>query len=185
MDFASSRHFRRDSSRSCGSLLTPGRITSRRRALSLRRRAGWVLQSCSRARGGRSRRPHLHGRARAIDEERRGRVRRRRPQDRVHFEWFTAVAVDTASDTMSDRLVQSDRVFEVPPGRSILEVLEDNDCGVPYSCREGLCATCRTCVVSGECDHRDSVLSATERASNKEIMVCVSGAKSLVLELDL
>lgn len=109
-----------------------------------------------------------------------------RPADRVHFEWFTAAAVDTASDKpFKVRLTMSDREFEVPPGRSILEVLEDNDCGVPYSCREGLCATCRTTVVSGDCDHRDSVLSAAERASNKEMMICVSRCKSPVLELEL
>jgi ferredoxin len=57
--------------------------------------------------------------------------------------------------------------------------------GVPYSCREGLCATCRTTVLAGEVDHRDSVLTAAERASNKEMMICVSRAKSKVLELEL
>lgn len=109
-----------------------------------------------------------------------------RSSDRVHFEWFSAAAVNTTADSpFVIRLVQSNKEFEVPAGRSILEVLEDHDCGVPYSCREGLCATCRTCVVSGECDHRDSVLSASERASNKEIMICVSRAKSALLELDL
>jgi vanillate O-demethylase ferredoxin subunit len=73
----------------------------------------------------------------------------------------------------------------VQPGRSILEVLEENGFGVPYSCREGLCATCRTTVVAGDCDHRDGVLSREERAQNREIMVCVSRALSPLLVLDL
>ena len=109
-----------------------------------------------------------------------------RPQDRVHFEWFSASAVDHSADQpFTVVLRNSGTRYEVPPGRSILEVLEDHDAGVPYSCREGLCATCRTTVLSGECDHRDSVLSAAEKASNREMMICVSRARSAVLELDL
>ena len=109
-----------------------------------------------------------------------------RPQDRMHFEWFTAAAVDASADqTFTIVLRNSGTSYEVPPGRSILDVLEDNDAGVPYSCREGLCATCRTTVLAGEVDHRDSVLSAAEKASNKEMMICVSRAKSKVLELEL
>ena len=109
-----------------------------------------------------------------------------RPQDRVHFEWFTAAAVDASTDQpFTIVLKNSGTSYEVPPGRSILEVLEDHDAGVPYSCREGLCATCRTTVLAGEVDHRDSVLTAAEKASNKEMMICVSRAKSKVLELEL
>lgn len=109
-----------------------------------------------------------------------------RAPDRVHFEWFTAAAVDTTTDQpFTIVLRNSGTRYEVPPGRSILEVLEDHDAGVPYSCREGLCATCRTTVLAGEVDHRDSVLSAAEKASNKEMMICVSRAKSAVLELEL
>jgi tetrachlorobenzoquinone reductase len=109
-----------------------------------------------------------------------------RAPDRVHFEWFTAAAVDTATDKpFTIVLRNSGTRYEVPPGRSILEVLEDHDAGVPYSCREGLCATCRTTVLAGEVDHRDSVLTAAERATHREMMICVSRAKSAVLELEL
>lgn len=109
-----------------------------------------------------------------------------RAPDRVHFEWFTAAAADTSADLpFTVVLRNSGTRYEVPPGRSILEVLEDHDAGVPYSCREGLCATCRTTVLAGEVDHRDKVLSAAERATNKEMMICVSRARSAVLELEL
>ncbi|MCC2657997.1 MAG: pobB 2 [Panacagrimonas sp.] len=109
-----------------------------------------------------------------------------RPPDRVHFEWFTAAEVDTATDQPFTVILRnSGTQYEVPPGRSILEVLEDHDAGVPYSCREGLCATCRTTVLAGEVDHRDKVLSAVEKATNKEMMICVSRAKTAVLELEL
>lgn len=109
-----------------------------------------------------------------------------RPTDRVHFEWFSAAAVDTASDRPFTLLLsRSGRRLEVPAGRSILDVLEDHGEGIPYSCREGLCATCRVGVISGEPDHRDKVLSAAEQRAGKDIIVCVSRAKSEVLELDL
>lgn len=109
-----------------------------------------------------------------------------RPAERMHFEWFSAAPADTSTDReFSLRLVRSGLELVVPPDRSILDVLEDYGVGVPWSCREGLCATCRTDVISGECDHRDSVLSEAERASNKSLLVCVSRARSPVLELDL
>ena len=109
-----------------------------------------------------------------------------RPAGHVHFEWFNAVAPeDSTEQAFVVRLAQAGREFEVQPGRSILEVLEENGFGVPYSCREGLCATCRTTVVAGDCDHRDGVLSREERAQNREIMVCVSRALSPLLVLDL
>ncbi|TDU32581.1 vanillate O-demethylase ferredoxin subunit [Panacagrimonas perspica] len=109
-----------------------------------------------------------------------------RPADRVHFEWFSAAATDTRADTAFTVVLRNSGArFEVPPGRSILEVLEDHGAGVPYSCREGLCATCRTTVLAGEVDHRDTVLTVAEKAGNREMMICVSRAKSEVLELDL
>jgi vanillate O-demethylase ferredoxin subunit len=40
-------------------------------------------------------------------------------------------------------------------------------------------------VLSGIPDHRDLVLSATERAENKRMMICCSGAKTSNLVLDL
>jgi hypothetical protein len=40
-------------------------------------------------------------------------------------------------------------------------------------------------VLSGVPDHRDSVLSAKEKASNQVMMLCVSGCKSEALVLDL
>ncbi|MCS5718957.1 2Fe-2S iron-sulfur cluster binding domain-containing protein [Herbiconiux sp. CPCC 205763] len=73
----------------------------------------------------------------------------------------------------------------VPPDRSILEVVEEAGVLVLSSCREGTCGTCETPVVSGEVDHRDSVLTPDEQESNEVMMICVSRAACprLVLEL--
>ncbi|WP_430420445.1 PDR/VanB family oxidoreductase [Methylibium petroleiphilum] len=110
------------------------------------------------------------------------------PDDgRLHFEWFTPKQDLAASEALPfTALIRSTgRRLEVPADRSLLEVLEQHGIAVPSSCREGLCATCETGVVSGVPDHRDSVLSEAQRQSGRSIMICVSRARSSVLELDL
>lgn len=107
---------------------------------------------------------------------------------RAHFEWFSAAPVATPASGNKEFTVVLHRTgmrFQVPPHLSILDVLESNDQGIPFSCREGLCATCKVDVLSGIPDHRDHVLTAQERAGNKHMVVCVSRSQSDVLELDL
>jgi len=109
-----------------------------------------------------------------------------RPAGHLHFEWFAAAGRDDGADpAFTIRLAQSGREFTVPPGSSILDVLESAGFGLPYSCREGLCGTCRIGVIVGDCDHRDSVLSVAEKAANRSILPCVSRARSPMLELDI
>ena len=75
--------------------------------------------------------------------------------------------------------------LEVPPDRSILEVVEAAGVAVPWSCSEGTCGTCETSVAEGEIDHRDSILTERERARMDTMFICVSRAACprLVLEL--
>ena len=108
-----------------------------------------------------------------------------RPPERTHFEWFTATEIDTSQDKPFTVILRSGKSIEVPAGRTILEELEACGEGVPYSCREGLCSTCKTGVLDGVPEHRDNVLSATEREANKQIIICVSRAKTDRLYLDL
>lgn len=73
----------------------------------------------------------------------------------------------------------------VEPDESVLDALARNGFDVSSSCREGICGTCETKVVDGEPDHRDSVLTAAEKAENCSMMICVSRAKSTELVLEL
>jgi vanillate O-demethylase ferredoxin subunit len=83
-------------------------------------------------------------------------------------------------------IASTGRRFQVPPGRSILEVLrEDGGIAVDSSCEQGLCGTCATGVLAGEPDHRDYVLTESQKAENRTMMLCVSRAKSPCLVLDL
>ena len=71
------------------------------------------------------------------------------------------------------------------PDRSIFDVVQDAGISVLGSCHEGICGTCEQIVLEGEVDHRDSVLSESERAANDAMMVCVSRCFSDRLVLDL
>ena len=82
------------------------------------------------------------------------------------------------------KLARSGLRLSVPPGKSILDVMLEAGVDVPYSCCDGICASCETRVLSGIPDHRDQILSAQEQAANKVMMVCCSGSKSEVLVLD-
>lgn len=73
----------------------------------------------------------------------------------------------------------------VPPGRSILEVVEEAGVLVLSSCREGTCGTCEVRVMDGEIDHRDSILTPDEQAANDVMYVCVSRSAGPKLTLEL
>lgn len=102
----------------------------------------------------------------------------------VHFEDFGAAKARPEDNTpFTVVLAKSGERFEVPIDKSILEVLREAGKILPSSCESGTCGTCRTRLVSGEPDHRDLALAEHERARN--IMICVSRAKSAELVLDL
>jgi ferredoxin len=82
-------------------------------------------------------------------------------------------------------LAQTGTTVVVPPDRSILQAVAEVGVYVLSSCEEGTCGTCETDVLAGEVDHRDSVLSAEERAANETMMICVSRARCPRLVLDL
>jgi ferredoxin-NADP reductase len=73
----------------------------------------------------------------------------------------------------------------VPPGKSIIDALDEQGVSVLSSCLEGVCGTCETAVLEGIPDHRDSLLTEDEREANEYMMVCVSRSKSDRLVLDL
>jgi phthalate 4,5-dioxygenase reductase component len=103
---------------------------------------------------------------------------------RIHFESFVEGGVPRPEDKpFTVRLERSGRYFEIPVGKSILEVLRGAGICVSSSCESGSCGTCRTRLISGEADHRDLVLMPEE--GHSQIMICVSRAKSGDLVLDL
>jgi ferredoxin-NADP reductase len=73
----------------------------------------------------------------------------------------------------------------VAPQESIVEALEAAGVEPMTSCLEGICGTCETKVLSGVPDHRDSLLSESEREANQTMMICVSRCAGSRLVLDI
>lgn len=109
------------------------------------------------------------------------------PEMRLHREYFTASSAARQDDDSEFvmRIASSGERITVPVDRTALEMLEEAGIEVPFSCESGVCGTCLTPVLEGAPDHRDSVLSESERAANDCFTPCCSRALSTELLLDL
>jgi ferredoxin-NADP reductase len=107
------------------------------------------------------------------------------PPERRHVEYFSAKEAPATTGGFTAVLQRSNKRVFVPEGKTLLDALRDAGINVPFSCTEGVCGTCETSVISGTPDHRDLILTESERAAGKTMMVCVSGSKSAELVLDL
>ena len=109
------------------------------------------------------------------------------PGGSLHVERFRprAAGPETPSTAFEVVLARSGRTVTVSAGVSILQAVQASGVQVLYSCTEGTCGTCETDVLDGTPDHRDSVLTAAERAEGKTMMICVSRCEGRRLVLDL
>jgi ferredoxin-NADP reductase len=112
-------------------------------------------------------------------------VEARCPADRLRIERFAPKEYAGPGRAFDVELALTGRTLHVPAGRAVLDVLEDAGVDVLSSCREGTCGTCETAVLDGVVDHRDSLLTADERAAHDTMFVCVSRAACPRLVLDL
>lgn len=108
------------------------------------------------------------------------------PDGALHIERFTPAPAGTGEDTAFEvEFAQWGGTLTIPADRSILEVADEAGIPLVYSCEEGTCGSCEAAVLSGEPDHRDSVLTEPERRAGTRMMICVSRARSSRLVLDL
>ncbi|KAF4437137.1 cytochrome P450 [Fusarium acutatum] len=82
-------------------------------------------------------------------------------------------------------LARSNKVLRVPEDKSVLEVINEAGAGVLSTCSTGVCGTCEVRVLDGLVDHRDVVLTHSEKAEGKSMMPCVSRCLGKKLTLDL
>jgi ferredoxin-NADP reductase len=107
-----------------------------------------------------------------------------RAAETLHVERFTA-DVDATGAAFEVVVASTGAVVPVADGESIIDALAGEGVLVESSCREGTCGTCETGVLEGVPDHRDSVLTAEERAANDCMMICVGRCVAGPLRLDL
>jgi tetrachlorobenzoquinone reductase len=108
-----------------------------------------------------------------------------RDEGSLHVEYFSAPTNPSTDGSFVVELARSRRTLTVPPGKSILHVLQEAGVSVLSSCEEGVCGACEVKVLEGVPDHRDAVLSSSERKQGKSMMICCSGSLTDRLVLDL
>ncbi|PLN41088.1 oxidoreductase, partial [Klebsiella pneumoniae] len=103
------------------------------------------------------------------------------------FERFTPAAENNtaAKNAFYIELASSGQRLQVAADQTIAQVLQHAGVEVMLSCEQGMCGSCITGVLDGIPEHRDSVLTAEEKADNDQITLCCSRAKSPLLVLDL
>jgi len=110
------------------------------------------------------------------------------PEGSLHLERFAAKEVEASAGTLDAFEVECARsgvTLSIGPDDSIYDVAEAAGVDVLASCMEGVCGTCEVPVLEGIPDHRDSMLTETERAACKVMMICVSRSCSERLVLDI
>lgn len=112
-------------------------------------------------------------------------------QDIVRFELFSRAGVEDKEPVPLDGesyelvLVRSGHTLRMKPEASILETVLALGVEVENDCRDGICGSCVTRVLSGTVDHRDLVLTRKEQAAMDTMMICCSKPTCERLELDL
>ena len=108
------------------------------------------------------------------------------PETRLHYEFFGADVAPSDGDAGFEvQLASSGRVVAVPKEQTVVQALAAAGVVVPTSCEQGVCGTCLTRVLEGECEHKDLYLTPEEQAANDQFLPCCSRAKSARLVLDL
>jgi len=102
----------------------------------------------------------------------------------LHFERFAAAPV---VDGRAFQATVKSNGEEVSVGseETLLSALRRAGVNAPYSCQQGFCGTCRTRVLAGQVEHRDTLLTEPERAAGM-MLTCVSrAARGSGLTVDL
>lgn len=104
---------------------------------------------------------------------------------RLRFELFATPAPLAGDQSFEVVLNNSGKTFLIPSDKTILAVLIEAGEDPMHDCQRGDCGICQVSVIEGTPDHRDYILTDTEKANGKVMQICVSRSKSPRLVLDL
>ncbi|CUK09805.1 3-chloro-4-hydroxyphenylacetate reductive dehalogenase precursor [Ruegeria denitrificans] len=108
------------------------------------------------------------------------------PEDARHLEYFSVPEQpEYENHPFMLRLAKTGRDLPVPADKDAAQVLTEAGIHVDVKCSDGICGVCKCGVISGEIEHRDFVLSNTQRAD--AMILCQSRAAQPdgVIEIDL
>lgn len=92
----------------------------------------------------------------------------------LHFERFAAAPVVDGRPFRAT-VASTGETVDVGAEETLLGALRRAGVPAPYSCQQGFCGTCRTRVLAGEVEHRDTLLTEPERTAGM-MLTCVSRA---------
>jgi ferredoxin-NADP reductase len=108
-------------------------------------------------------------------------------EDRILQESFGESKQSTESRPGEARTVEtivfihSQKVCEASTGSTLLEVAEKNGVQIPYGCRQGLCGTCATRLMSGTVQMDVDAGLTPEQKNAGYVLPCVSRVKGTVV----
>lgn len=118
------------------------------------------------------------------------------PKDKIHFELFTTpvLLVDKESSKneafsgMSQVTAMLDgEVVKIElsgNGKSILDALDQAGMDVPFSCKGGVCCTCKAKIIEGSASMNINYALTDEEVANGYILTCQAHPTSPVLKID-
>jgi ferredoxin-NADP reductase len=108
-------------------------------------------------------------------------------QDRILQESFGESKRSMESHPMKARPLEtvvfshSEKVCQLAPGSTLLDLAEQSDVKIPYGCRQGLCGTCATRVLSGFVQMDVEAGLTAEQKNAGYVLPCVSRAEGTVV----
>jgi ferredoxin len=103
---------------------------------------------------------------------------------RIRFERFAAT-VNPGAKALEVELQRSGKKIQVAADKSILDAMLEAGVDAPFGCRTGTCKSCAVKVLAGQPDHKDLILTSTEREVERLMCPCVSRATSDQLVIDI
>ncbi|MEV6884391.1 PDR/VanB family oxidoreductase [Streptomyces sp. NPDC051135] len=101
----------------------------------------------------------------------------------LHLERFAPRTTADGDGEFEVELHRSGRTLTVSGDSSVLAAVRAELPNTPYSCEQGWCGTCQQKVLEGEIDHRDDLLTDSERGDS--MLICVSRCRGTRLVLDM
>src|SRR5580658_6417548 len=108
-------------------------------------------------------------------------------QDRILQESFGESKPTTESRSLATRatetvvFIHSQKVCQASAGSTLLDLAERNEVQIPYGCRQGLCGTCATRVLSGTVQMDVEAGLTAEQKNAGYVLPCVSRAEGTVV----
>ncbi|GAA3509713.1 phenylacetate-CoA oxygenase/reductase subunit PaaK [Aquimarina addita] len=104
-------------------------------------------------------------------------------REKIKLEAFTTdvISSDEAKDLISTLTIyQEDKklTLDVPGDKTILQTAMKNNIILPYSCRAGMCSSCKARCISGKIHMTDGHFLSEEEVAQGNILTCISYPKS-------